>query len=372
MLRRTPSETSPEIVAGLIRFQVAWLKKLGNTDAAMTAIRRLVEQENGDPETLAELTTWLIDQKAWKAVDELAKRFAPRFADEPYLLYLLAEAYAEQGAKDRAEQTAGRALGLFPGKQQEPLLQHFSTAQKLRDRGLFAWSRREFEHVIAKGGDAGELSMYGRTVMAEMLHDQGQDLDAATTLEKLVKLIDSHRLPPARLYGRDPKEIRSRAYYFFACHWEANHDAAKQRAYLDKGLAADPEDVDVLIACYRLPGQPPAFRAKISDLIKTAAAALHEQIAEDAENTSACNQYAWLIGNTEGDMDEALKCSQKSLELQPDESAYLDTLAHVYFGKGDFANAVKYQAKAVEHDPHTPLIRRELERFRKKLEEKKK
>ena len=109
LLRRTPSETSPEIVAGLIRFQVAWLKKLGNTDAAMTAIRRLVEQENGDPETLAELTTWLIDQKAWKAVDELAKRFAPRFADEPYLLYLLAEAYAEQGAKDRAEQTAGRA-----------------------------------------------------------------------------------------------------------------------------------------------------------------------------------------------------------------------------------------------------------------------
>ena len=262
LLRRTPSETSPEIVAGLIRFQVAWLKKLGNTDAAMTAIRRLVEQENGDPETLAELTTWLIDQKAWKAVDELAKRFAPRFADEPYLLYLLAEAYAEQGAKDRAEQTAGRALGLFPGKQQEPLLQHFSTAQKLRDRGLFAWSRREFEHVIAKGGDAGELSMYGRTVMAEMLHDQGQDLDAATTLEKLVKLIDSHRLPPARLYGRDPKEIRSRAYYFFACHWEANHNAAKQRAYLDKGLAADPEDVNVLIACYRLPGQPPAFRAR--------------------------------------------------------------------------------------------------------------
>ena len=111
LLRRTPGETSPEIVAGLIRFQVAWLKKLGNTEAAMTAIRRLVEQERGDPETLAELIAWLIDQKAWKAVDELAERFEPRFADEPFLLYLLAQAYAEQGAKDRAEQTAGRALG---------------------------------------------------------------------------------------------------------------------------------------------------------------------------------------------------------------------------------------------------------------------
>ena len=66
--------------------------------------------------------------------------------------------------------------------------------------------------------------------------------------------------------------------YFFACHWEANHDAAKQRAYLDKGLEADPEDVDVLIACYRLPGQSAAFHAKIADLIKKAAATLHDQI----------------------------------------------------------------------------------------------
>ena len=76
----------------------------------------------------------------------------------------------------------------------------------------------------------------------------------------------------------------------------------------------------MLIACYRLPGQPPAFRAKIADLIKKAAATMHEEIAEDAENASACNQYAWLIGNTEGDFDEALRCSQKSLELQPDEA----------------------------------------------------
>jgi tetratricopeptide (TPR) repeat protein len=206
--------------------------------------------------------------------------------------------------------------------------------------------------------------------MAEMLHDQMQDLDAATTLEKIVKLIDAHKLTQERL-GRDPKEIRSRACYFFACHWEANHDAAKQRAYLDKGLEADPEDVDVLIACYRLPGQSAAFHAKIADLIKKAASVLHDQIEEDAESASACNQYAWLIGNTEGDLDEALRCSQKSLELQPDEGAYLDTLGHVYFGKGDFANAVKYQAKAVESAPHSPLIRRELDRFKKKLEESK-
>ena len=233
----------------------------------MTAIRRLVEQERGDPETLAELIAWLIDQKAWKAVDELAKRFAPRFADEPVLLYLLAQAYAEQGAKDRAEKTAGRALGLFPGKQEEQLLQHLahgpatprSRAVRLVAAGVRARDRQERR-------DGRSVGVWPGAMMAEMLHDQGQDLDAAATLEKLVKPSTPASCTAARLYGRNPKEIRSRACYFFACHWEANHDAAKQRAYLDKGLEADPEDVDVLIACYRLPGQPPAYHAKIVDL----------------------------------------------------------------------------------------------------------
>ena len=76
-----------------------------------------------------------------------------RFSDEPVLLYLLAEAYAEQGAKDRAEEDGLPArLALFPGKQEESLLRHLRVAQQLHDRGLFAWSRREFEYVIAKGG----------------------------------------------------------------------------------------------------------------------------------------------------------------------------------------------------------------------------
>ena len=43
-------------------------------------------------------------------------------------------------------------------------------------------------------------------------------------------------------------------------------------------------------------------------------------------------------------MDEALHAVQKLLELQPDTAGYYDTLAYVYAGKGDLANAVKAQA----------------------------
>ena len=62
VLRQTPEESSPEIAAQLIRFQVAWLRKLGKNDEAIAAIRRLADLEPGDSELVAELLAWLIDQ----------------------------------------------------------------------------------------------------------------------------------------------------------------------------------------------------------------------------------------------------------------------------------------------------------------------
>lgn len=379
LLRKSRKETNPQIVAGLIRFQIARLKKLGKTDEAMASIRRLIEIEPGNPESLGELLDWLIAQKAWMAVDELAARFASRFNREPGLLYALAQAQIEQGQKAKADETAARALRLFPGKQQGELVRHLMVAQQLRARGQFDWSRREYEHVIEQGDGAHELRAMAQSTLAEMLHDQGQDLDASKTLEKLVEALAAGKANEGELGGRRASEVRSRAHYFSACHWKAQGDAAKQREALDKALKAEPSDVDVLIACYQLPNPTPEYRAKIAELIKKSVSETREQMAEDPENPSPYNQLAWLVGNTEGDLDEALQASQKSLELigqfpefKSTEGGFRDTLAHVYAAKGDFENAVKQQTRAAELEPHSGLIRHKLDVFRKKLEEKQK
>ena len=114
-------------------------------------MRRLVEVTPGELETLAELLQWLVEQKAWKAVDELAQRFATQLIDDPGLLYLLAEAYAEQGEKGYAEETAARAFGLNPGKDEQHLAAHLNAADNLVANGRFDWARREFDYVIAEG-----------------------------------------------------------------------------------------------------------------------------------------------------------------------------------------------------------------------------
>ena len=56
----------------------------------------------------------------------------------------------------------------------------------------------------------------------------------------------------------------------------------------------------------------------------------------------------------------------------PTEGGFYDTLARCCFAKGDLDNAVKQQTKAAELEPHSGLIQRQLDFFRKKREEKKK
>jgi tetratricopeptide (TPR) repeat protein len=390
----------PEIVIVLLQFQIAQLERLGKIDETMAAVGTLVNAEHGDLEPLAEFGDWLIAQKAWKAVDRLAQQFDARIQSEPCLLYLLAQAYAEQGQQDKAEETAKRALGLYPGKHSEELNRHLNAAERLRKRGRFAWARREFEHIIAVGDSQNPAIFDVMVAFAEMLHDQGEDLDAAKALERFGKNLAALRWPgearpaqprgpavpgqprkaPAQKQQRPqeidaaslvPKQILSRMNYFFACHWEKQHDAAKRREYLDRALNSCSEDVDVLIACYRLSAQPPEYHAKIVALIKKAAARLQEQIEGEPEEDSTYNQLAWLVGNTEGDLDQALKFSKKSLELRPETGGYYDTLARVYFARGDLEAAVKNQTRASELDPYSGQIRGQLSFFRAALEEKK-
>ena len=348
------------------------VEEAGRRRAAMTAIRRLVEQEHGDPETLAQLIAWLVDQKAWRAVDELHQRFAAALRRRALPALPAGPGLCRAGTEQAGRANGRPRLKLLPGKQEEQLIQHLGTAQRLQNRGLV--------RLGAAGVRARDRRRRPqRRAFCLRPHRDGRNAPRPGARprrrrrrwRRLVKLIDARKLPAASSPAATRRKS-ARGLLLFRLPL-AGQPGGRETAGLSGqgagGRSPGRRPADSLLSAARPSRRPTAPRS--SALIKKAAAALQEQIAEDAENASALNQYAWLIGNTEGDFDEALRCSQKSLELQPDEPAYLDTLGHVYFGRGDLANAVKYQAKAVELEPHSLLIRRELQRFRKKLEETK-
>lgn len=64
----------------------------------------------------------------------------------------------------------------------------------------------------------------------------------------------------------------------------------------------------------------------------------------------AANNLAWLIAETQGNLDEALKLAQKSVNQSQNVAGYFDTLGWVYFKKGLFSPAAEQLKRAVALD----------------------
>ena len=81
-----------------------------------------------------------------------------------------------------------------------------------------------------------------------------------------------------------------------------------------------------------------------------------------SENTY--NTAAWLAARARLKLDLAENYLQKALAMNPDQSAYLDTMAEIQFSKGNRAKALEWSQLAVNFSPQDTQIRRQHERFR--------
>jgi Flp pilus assembly protein TadD len=363
-LEEHPQQTENQLVQELLRQQVDVLDRLKRRDEELAVIRKIVDLERGDPQTLTELVEWLAKREAWSVIDEVANRFSISFNGDAGLLYTLAQARKAQGNDALAEETAQRALSLNADKVRE----HINLAIELQKRGLIVWADREYRFVIGMGLGPGfaEEGLYARFRLSENLHDRLEDKEAGEMLQETVKAMDSdNNILKFVAKRQNPDAVRSRMYFFLAEACRREKDNAKALDYLEKALARDSSDADVLIAMYRMP-LPPDRKKKLMENIHEAVDDSRKIIEQHPEDPTAYNQLAWLVANTEGDVDEAIRFSHKSIELKR-AGGYLDTLAHCYYAKQDYANAVKYQTEAARLDASSEAITRQLKVFRAAL-----
>jgi len=360
LLERGSTETTPRLVGQLIRMQIQWLRESGNDRAAVALTRSLLDLELGRRDDLQTLLEWLIEQESWATVGEIRRRFGEKIQTDSELLYLVAEALRKQGNKQEAEQMADRAYQLrsgIPGQAE----QRAELAMWLWQRGSIDWAIREFDDALEQGAP-----MFGQQY-AELLHDQGRHLRAAEVLETMLDKFEQQIAPQARATVL-LQPFQGRVHYFRACHHLKQGELTKHKQQLDRALEKDPQELDALIARYRLADQSDDYRQRTLEMIRRAAEQLEREIQQSPEDAAGYNQYAWLIGNTEGDLDRALKYSRRSLELRPNTGGYLDTLAHVHYARGEYAEAVKQQERAAALEPHSKLITDKLTVFRNALE----
>ena len=370
-VRESPAQSRPELAAALWRQQVVLLRRLDRRDEALAAMLKVVALEQGaSDDTLFELLTWLTEQQAWGVIDEVGKRYAQRIEANPLLLYALAESQAVKGDPKQAEELADRAAKApqFAGNQE----MHIKIYLLLQQRHLHRWIAHELRQIIEIGPPTGYSTMVCQSILADLLHDRGDETAAADLLDRALKSIEANTQGNNAQGNQtlEPERLRARFHYYHACRLVAPDERQARIEHLKQALDADPTDADVLIALFREPELDAELKARTEKLIKDAAELFRRQIQENADDATPYNQLAWLLSNTDRDQQEALKCSLKSLELKPNEPGFLDTLGRCYYALGDYANAVKYQAQAVEFNPHSGLMTKQLALFREALAKK--
>jgi tetratricopeptide (TPR) repeat protein len=267
-----------------------------------------------------------------------------------------------------AEGTFQRFSQILLPDHPEHLQAMVDAAVVMQARGKVDWAETVLSRAIAEGDP--RRTLRARRLLAELYYDQDKPLAAAQTLEHFLKLLQERILPVLDVEGTTPGQLRSRMYYFYACHFKQVGNLEEHRRYLELALQQDPENIDALIARAQLPDMPEEFRQETAQLIAGVRRELERLLADSTdpeEQASYLNQLAWLVGNTKGDLDKALAWAQRAVELHPESGAYWDTLAHVYYHRGELEKAVEAQSRAAELEPGSRLIRKQLDFFREAL-----
>jgi len=366
-----PGESGPQVLNFLCDVWLAQLDAEQDHDVVEEALRIKLRFEPGRPDSLEDRIEEFTHYRAWQALDELVEKYRARLNSDAVLLYLLADAKRQQGATEVADQLHAKATSVYPADANS--LAHKQVAERLRDRGRFESAEKEFRAALAARGDESLTNpvLEASWMLAYMLHDLERHEPAAEVLTNLIAEIEEQtggRRGGSRIF-------HARREFYLACAAEAEGDRAAQLEHLEKVLEQNGLDVDALIALYHYPDLDEARKDDVLRRIHQASEQFRAEISQAQANPKQAtsvlaveyNQLAWLIANTTGDFEEALDASRRSLEIDPRNAGYMDTLARCYFALDDLERAVKYQTWACTIEPHSGQMQRQLDFFRQQL-----
>jgi tetratricopeptide (TPR) repeat protein len=383
-LEQKSDATSAEVVLDLLWNLADLHRRLSRQAELAETLDRMFRIESDSPDrAAANIMLWLTEHEAWEAVDDVLARHPERFTRGKRPLYMAALARKAQGKPDLAQQLAEEAARLDP---QAPL-ENFWTAKELEIREQYDWAAREYRRAIDGQAIDAHEAVIARVSLASMMHDYALYQPAAQMLEPLVKAlaadpraaqryaqVQRYHLARGDLALPDRESLASHFHYYVACQYHESKEWEREREELQLAIDLDATDADVLIAMYRVPESDERWRAAAIRRIRDLARDFQRQVEAAPDEPNAYNQWAWLVSNTEGDFQQAIRYSLRSLELNRSgdsaAASYLDTLGRCYYAAGDYENAVKYQRQAVEKSGYVQTMRRQLDLFEKALAEK--
>ena len=370
-----PGDTAGERIDGVFRrtFRRGLIRMLvaaGRKDEALAEADRLLtagSRPKADERVAAAELVWLADNGLPEAVKLVEQRW-PQFGQaDAAASYAAALAWRRAGNEPEARRRAAAAFELSQTAD-DVAEEREQIARQLAKWGAADWAGHEYEAVLGSAATPEETFAVSSLMYAEFLHDQEDHARAADVLRQLLTRCEADGGDTVRrTLARDVESFRSRMLYFESCAAAARGDTAGRRRLVEEAVAAHPKDVEALIALYRLPDNTPAQRQEAAERVALVAEQIDSQLQALPDEIQGYNEYAWLVANTEGDIEKATRYSRLSLDKSPDESSFLDTLAHCHAAAGRMPAAVRTQSIAHRLEPHNRTIKRNLERFSSQL-----
>ena len=351
----TSQNVSQTSVLSLVRVCAQRAATSGQPDEALRLAVDNIDLIPPKTQDLKEACSWAIDNRLHKFVLNLRNEHQRMFDLQPKLLYAAAEATKVDGSEERAEQLASQALAIHPfpesaeakEKLPESALEdiaqaHREIAQDLKSRGLFEWAEREFRLIIDEMDIDSIPGASARQDLARMFGELQRHGEIVEVYQPLIERMDNDRaLKNKLMFNRFPYDfIRSEVEFHRGMQKLKAGKVEEAKQYLVRGWHLNRYNIDILIAMYRVKSDDEwtdlvnrELRSEIRNIEseiriaetrnqqKGRLAGASEILAEKL------NQYAWLVSNTEGDYERALRESLRSLELTSDDPAKLDTCA---------------------------------------------
>jgi tetratricopeptide (TPR) repeat protein len=169
--------------------------------------------------------------------------------------------------------------------------------------------------------------IYGLT-----LSQLGKHYEAKPVLELCIKL--------------NPNDITSLSSLGFTLNQLKMEDEAL--IHLNKALILDPESLQVISIIALIEEGKKNYNVSDSLYLKA--------LAIDPENVLILNNYAYSLSERDTNLEQALEWSKKTVEQEPENASYLDTLGWIYYKLNDYKRAKDYLEKAVAIENDNPTL----------------
>lgn len=288
-----------------------------------------------------------------------------RYLGYPQAMYALSQAFARSGQTGQALafEAAARAAS-FSTDSREVVFKFLVSV------GWIDLARRELYAVL--GCDDPEAALdcvNSRLLLAKLAEvddcfaQSAEHFTAAQVLRDQIKGDLHHIGRRGRMIRFDPPELVAKIALCNARIAQARGDDKAVRQNLDQLMQAGHCESEFAMKAFDLLKSV----GRNDDAVKLFNAAYAEafvQLSELPDDAILMNAIAWLCARCDQKLTEALDLASRAVAAEPENAAFLDTLAEVNFHLGRCAEAVKHETRALELQPDDEFMTKQLQRFK--------